>query len=213
MRKIHISLVALVLCLSGIIFSSSAEISIAVNSFDARGVDEHEAELIASRIRSRLVGSEKFRLLERTEMETILKEQGFQKSGSCNEKSCAVEIGQILGVQKMVSGSVGKIGRMYTIAIRVIDVTTGQIEFSVEENCRCSIEEVFTKSSGVLADKLIYYYKNPSATLPQEDNTDNSRRAKIIRQIAIGTVSVGLLVGGVVVENKVRATNNDISAA
>lgn len=201
----------LTLVILGVFNTAPAKMSIAVNQFNARGVDSHEAELIAARIRSRLVRSAEFQLLERAEMETILKEQGFQKSGICSDQSCVVEIGQVLGVKKMISGSAGKIGRMYTIAIRAIDVATGKIEFSTEENCRCPIEDVYTKSTEALAEKLIKYYQNPSAPLPlAEKPKTNRRRNKIIRQIALGTAAVGLTVGGIVYESKVRSTNNDM---
>ncbi len=204
--KKHFYSSLLVLAFLGAFTTVYPKMSIAVNTFQAKGVNEHEAELIASRLRSRLVRTDEFQLLERTEMETILKEQGFQQSGSCSEQSCVVEIGQVLGVKKMISGSVGKIGRMYTVAIRTIDVATGKIEFSAEENCRCPIEEVYTKSTQDLAQKLIFFYNNPTGSI-MPDDSEPMRRSKIIRHIAIGTAAVGLAVGGILYEREVRSTN------
>ncbi|MEE9465923.1 MAG: PEGA domain-containing protein, partial [Candidatus Neomarinimicrobiota bacterium] len=40
---------------------------------------------------------------------------------------CAVEVGQLLGVQLMLAGSVGKIGGLYSFDLRIIDVGTGHI--------------------------------------------------------------------------------------
>ena len=53
-------------------------------------------------------------MVERNQMEEILNEQGFQQSG-CTSAECAAEVGALLGVQNMVSGSFGLLGNTYTI--------------------------------------------------------------------------------------------------
>ena len=45
----------------------------------------------------------------------MLKEQGFQQSG-CVSSECAVEAGKLLGVDQIVTGSIGKIGSYYTVS-------------------------------------------------------------------------------------------------
>jgi hypothetical protein len=74
-------------------------------------------------------------------MESILQEQGFQLSG-CTSTECAVEAGKLLGVEKMVTGSVGKIGDLYNINIRLFDVGTGQIENTVSHKHEGSVEDL-----------------------------------------------------------------------
>ena len=46
-----------------------------------------------------------FRVIERTEMDNILREQGFQKSGACDDENCLVEVGQLLGVNRMAAAN------------------------------------------------------------------------------------------------------------
>ena len=67
-----------------------------------------------------------FILLERGKMDEVLKEQGFQQTG-CVTSECAVEVGNMLGVQQMIGGSIGKVGSIYTVSARVIDVQTGEV--------------------------------------------------------------------------------------
>jgi len=38
-----------------------------------------------------------------------------------------VEVGNMLGVQQMIGGSIGKVGNIYTVSARVIDVGTGKL--------------------------------------------------------------------------------------
>jgi hypothetical protein len=65
-----------------------------------------------------------------------------------------VEMGQLLGVSKMVSGTVGKIGQLYTINIRMINVGTSEIVYSTSVDCKCAIEDLLTKSVPEIARKI-----------------------------------------------------------
>jgi len=101
--------------------------TIAVLDFDTRGaVTVDEAGTLAERLRSYLVHTGEFIVVERGKMTGILQEQGFQQTG-CTTNACAVEVGRILNVQEMVAGTVGKIGARYTLDVRLIDVETARI--------------------------------------------------------------------------------------
>jgi len=128
--------------------------SIAVTDFDAQGSPAHEAAIIAERIRANLVTSGRFTVLERGQMEDILKEQGFQQSGACAEASCLIEIGQLLAVQRIVAGTVGKIGAMYTLTVKLIDVKTGEILLTRTRDSRGGIEEVLLAVVPQLSQQL-----------------------------------------------------------
>jgi len=57
-------------------------------------------------------------------MNEIMEEQGLQQSG-CTSAECAAEVGALLGVQNMVSGSFGKLGNTYTVDAKIFSVETG----------------------------------------------------------------------------------------
>jgi hypothetical protein len=80
--------------------------------------------------------------MERNQMQEILKEQGFQQSGACTDEACLVEMGQMLGVKVLVVGSLGKLGSMFMVNIRSIDVQTAQIMKVVSVDIKGDIEEV-----------------------------------------------------------------------
>lgn len=108
---------------------------IAVLELQGQGVSESEAQTLTDRLRSRLVNTNAFHVLEREQMDEILKEQGFQQSG-CVSDECLVEIGRLVGVEQMVGGSIGKIGQTYTLDLRIIDVTSGRIVKTVSNDYR-----------------------------------------------------------------------------
>jgi TolB-like protein len=57
----------------------------------------------------------------------ILKEQKFQYSG-CVTDACMVEIGKMIGVNQIVGGSISKVGNIYSVSARIINIETGEIE-------------------------------------------------------------------------------------
>jgi len=65
------------------------------------------------------------RLIERKAVENIMQEQGLQQSG-CTTDECAAKVGKLLGVQFMISGSIGKMGKSFTIDTKMFSVETGE---------------------------------------------------------------------------------------
>jgi curli biogenesis system outer membrane secretion channel CsgG len=83
---------------------------VAVMPFTGRSLDADASDGIAATLATDLLNTGKFRVMERSQMESILKEQGFQKSGACDGSECAVEVGKLLSVDHMVVGTVAKVG-------------------------------------------------------------------------------------------------------
>ena len=115
--------------------------SIAMLDLEGNGISKVEARTLSDELRSVLVKSGSFIVVERNNMEAILNEQGFQISG-CTSSECAVEAGKLLGVNKMIAGSVGKLGTLFNVTIRMFDVQTGQIESTVSKRHTGSIEQL-----------------------------------------------------------------------
>lgn len=126
------------------LFSLQAQESkktIAVLEFQsAGGLEKNELSILTNRFRGILVQTNAFEVIERDKMGEILKEQDFAMSDQCNTSECAVQIGQLLGVQAMIAGDIGKFGQMYTIDIRMIDVGTGKILKTKTEDYRGELE-------------------------------------------------------------------------
>jgi TolB-like protein len=100
---------------------------IAILDFSGDGLTEQALRALTNHFRGNLVELKRFTILDRGKMSEILEEQGFQLSG-CTSSECAVEVGKILNVQKMVAGNIGKVGGTYTINISFIDVESSRIE-------------------------------------------------------------------------------------
>jgi hypothetical protein len=127
---------------------------IGVIDLEPINVDEDEARMITERLRLYLGRQAIFDVLERNKMEDILEEQGFQLTGACQtSEECLIQVGRILGARKMVAGSVGKVGNLYTLQIRLVDIETARIELEVFEDVN-GIEQVLQVATEGVAIQL-----------------------------------------------------------
>ena len=101
--------------------------AVAILDFESRGLPTYEVETLTERLRSEAANTNAIRLIDRKMLESILNEQGLQQSG-CTTDECAAEVGQLLGAQFMINGSIGKLGNTYTIDAKMVSVTTGAAE-------------------------------------------------------------------------------------
>jgi len=133
---------------------------VAVTEFAGSGVEQTTANNITNRFSYELSKTKKFDMVEREMMNKILDELKFQSSG-CVADECAVEIGQMVGVQQIIAGSVSKIETLYSLNIRLIDVATGEIiyqdmddmEGSVTEFIRVTIKNMALRMAAEMATK------------------------------------------------------------
>jgi TolB-like protein len=92
----------------------------------ADGVPSAEGALIAERISTALSGMAGVRLVDRTQLDTIMAEQRLSASGLVNPES-AVKVGQLLGASAIVSGTVTDLGENLEIHTRVIATESGEV--------------------------------------------------------------------------------------
>ncbi|MBN1577964.1 MAG: cell wall synthesis protein CwsA [Chitinispirillaceae bacterium] len=169
--------------------------SLAVNNLSAHGLTESEALTLSDVLRSRLMETKKFKVMERSEMEMILKEQSFQQGGACNEEACMVEMGQLLGIEQLLAGSIGKVGKAFSINVRIISVQSGEIIYSVSHNYTGPIESLLTSEINVVAKKIAGI---PLAIEPRPEAVPEKKRGnKLRRGVILCSVAVLAAGGGV----------------
>ena len=103
-----------------------------------------------------------YTMVERTQIDKVIEEQGFQRS--CLTESQMVRIGKILNVSKIVVGDINVVMGQYNVDTRVINVETGTI--AATEGATFSTTSYRTSMQGVaqrLASKIAI---KPGATIP-----------------------------------------------
>tara|TARA_B100000035_G_scaffold272408_1_gene247719 strand:+ start:133 stop:861 length:729 start_codon:yes stop_codon:yes gene_type:complete len=122
----------------------TGKLVVAIIDLEGRGISALEAQTLTDRMRSELVSTGAVTIVERGQMAEILDEQGFQQTG-CVSSECAVEVGKLLGVSQMATGSIGKIGTSYTIDVRMFAVVDGAIVRSVNSTYSGPIDGLITE--------------------------------------------------------------------
>ncbi len=138
-------IIASLFCIIQFISAVYAEekMRIAVLDLSPTGVPANTAKTISSMLRTEIIDSGKFTVVERDQMEAILKEQGLQQTG-CTDAACAVQIGKLISAKKMLIGDVSKLGKAYIIACRIVDVEKGVAEYATQETAENEDELVAT---------------------------------------------------------------------
>ena len=134
----HLRQLIILTFISSFIFAQTKPTA-AVLDFEGSGITNQEAQVLTQRLGSELVNTGALIMVERNQMSEIMEEQGFQQSG-CTSAECAAEIGALLGVQKMITGSFGKIGNTYTIEARMFAVETGQTQKTVSKTYKGEVD-------------------------------------------------------------------------
>ena len=130
---------------------------IAVLDFDNQSEDltPKEISALSSRIERFLVKSKKYQVISTSERDNILKEQKFQNASGCVKQACAVEIGQMLGSELMISGTVEQIGSILTLTANMVNVETGKIEQVAEYYKEgATKEQLFIKGTETIVNQL-----------------------------------------------------------
>jgi hypothetical protein len=129
--KIRITLVFIagLLCSIGQAATETSKQTIAVLDFQANNASAGDAAFVSEFVRSAVVKAGVYNVVDKKNMEKILAEQAFQQSG-CTSEECAVKLGKILNVNKMVVGIYGNFEGTRILTARLVDVETGKIEKS-----------------------------------------------------------------------------------
>ncbi len=173
------SAIALLL-MSPLLVYGDERLNLAVAEFEARNVSAMDAVTVSDFLRTELVKTEVFNVVDRSNMQKILAEQRFQMTG-CTNQECAVQMGKILNVQKIVIGSLSKLVGLYYLTANVIDVETGQITLS--ERVECPVETELLTAVEKLSHLLEVRILGKKSPFPEERRVELNRTSTFISRV------------------------------
>lgn len=124
-----------------LLFSPASSESVAILPFDAgAGLDTITANSITECVQYSFVQHHnRYSVLARKQIKKILHEQKLQLTGLTES---AVEAGNILGVNYVITGNIMKLGDKYILIIQFIDVETGEILHSKKKSAKVSLDDI-----------------------------------------------------------------------
>ena len=137
----------LVLAIFSILTSQSrpsryeAKPTLALFSFSAEGMIDEDVALYTGFLRLELHQTKSFILVERIQINELLNEKNYDRM-DCNTSDCAVEIGKLVGIKKVITGSFNVVADTCLIAGQLINVETKEPEVSVERTFIGELEDI-----------------------------------------------------------------------
>ena len=100
---------------------------IAVLDFDVIGSSKEQGAVLTNQLRAEMLKTGRFTMVNRAQLVRILDEQALQQQ-VCIEAECAVKVGRILGVRRIVTGSVTKItDTLWQVSATLTNVETAEV--------------------------------------------------------------------------------------
>ena len=158
------------------------KLAIAILDVDLQSIQETSSKALSDLLRTEIIETDRFEVMERGQMDEVMKEQGFQQSGACTDQACIVEMGQVLGVNAMVASSVGRLGKLILINIRMIDIQSSKIVKTISQECRCELENLplaVRVAARRLADLNVEKELKDLAAVTEQ--TDNEKKQEALR--------------------------------
>jgi len=147
------SFILLAGCSSTEKISTSPPVSCSIHTLESRaGMKPGEAESVTDVFSSALQNTERFTVIERNKLNTVLQEKEFQAAQSGED---AADAGKIIAVKKMFSGSIGMIGKRYMINLKMIDVSTSRVEYARMWTYDDDLEDIGEKFFPKVVEELI----------------------------------------------------------
>lgn len=125
--------------------------SLAILSIDTKGVAIDRTTL-RNMVQLEVEKANLYSVLDRYDIEDLMATKG-ETYRNCFGKSCLVRVGKSLGVDKMLTGNIEKMGNKIVITFRVIDVKSELIE-SVEAGEFLNMEEELDKMVRISINNL-----------------------------------------------------------
>ena len=137
MKKLVICIFTLLLSLN--IYSQEKPKLAVIDFMPGIGVFESQVNGLSDMLINALFDLGKFSIIERTQIDKVFEEQGFQKSSLSSSQ--LTKVGEILGVNYILAGTVnfivtdrtieqtqtGMVSGEYNLDIRIVDVSNGEI--------------------------------------------------------------------------------------
>jgi TolB-like protein len=88
-------------------------------------VSVNEMKTLIALLTAELFRTEQFQVIDVAQRDSLLKEIEFSQS-DCTDESCQVEIGKLLAAEYVVVGRVGKIGKKYVVALKLLETSSAR---------------------------------------------------------------------------------------
>ena len=127
---------------------SEVKMTVAVLSFDPKGISLMESQALTDYFTSEINNTGSAIITDRGDINNIFSEQDIEASG-CIYDDCVTKIGALLNVEFIIKGSIVKLGDNYVIEIKMFEVSQSKSPLAVTNlnESNLAITKTFDKST------------------------------------------------------------------
>lgn len=125
--KIRFSLLVVVFSLFfSSLYAAGSKPAVAIVKFKIINISPSLAELVSENLLTYIVDTQKYEVVEREQLDTVLRETRLSSSDLANRNN-AVRVGRLISAQGIIVGSIIKFGTAITINARLVSTETGRV--------------------------------------------------------------------------------------
>lgn len=185
--KIRFVLLVILLLSSALCNTFSEDvIKVAILDFKGVNVEEYVPTAVVEILATSLIDSGAYEVIERAQLTKVLSEQNLQNSEEFDE-NIATDIGNLLGVEIVIIGSVTQLGSSITVNLRGIEVETGSARFAKKINAT-SLDELPTKIDQLV---LLLTKDGDKEEVVVEEEKKEEREVKPKQTVQLSGINIG----------------------
>ena len=114
------------------LFTQDEKLKISILDIDGQGIKKTSVNASFQSLETSLIESNQFIVIEKGKRDEILKEQKDQTTSGCFTDACAVEVGQLIGADYLVSTTIINLdNEIYQINVKIFDIFQGVVSEKV----------------------------------------------------------------------------------
>lgn len=97
------------------------------------GIDQMTVSSLTDLVCTEIADLGKYEVIGRDDMATMLEHIADRQLLDCDDTQCLAQVGGALGVNQLVSGNVGMVGKTYLINMKLIDIENAKVINRISE--------------------------------------------------------------------------------
>jgi hypothetical protein len=184
---------------------------IAILDFQAQSpVSTAQAKFVSDGLKRQFKATEKYIVLDKWMIDTILSEQGFNKTHTCINEQCLIAIGHLLTVKKVLGGLVAIKGKNVELSALMVDVEANALVSSATVTIpvtqkKLKDQDVTVFFKAIMAKKNIIPLNTQksgpttSANVPEDQFEKTSHETSLFKKKGFWMTASACVIGAAVV--------------
>ena len=171
-------------------------LKIALFQLETSGVEPKLASVVSDMVFAEMGKLPNSSVIGSKEIDTMLGYEQKKQVAGCTDTSCVVAIGGALGVDKIVLGSIGKVGTSYVFNLKLLNMKTAEakVENVYSKRVKGGTEEDFLDA---IPEAMRTLFPANASVWPDQNASSQVTANKVGPWVLVGAGGAAAIVGGV----------------